>query len=91
MCFKVSGCHLQFHRPEANYAISGQPVDECTQVLAACAPSVGVVVFSGLPEVLYFAVDFLEVTVGCAPAYTAQEGPWPMCDLWLNVAKVRSW
>jgi len=84
--FEESVCHLQFHRPEANNAISAQLVAECTQVLAACESFVSVVVLSGLPEVFCFGADFKEVTAGCAPAHTAYEGPGPMYDLWLKLA-----
>lgn len=84
--FEESVCHLQFHRPEANNAISARLVAECTQVLAACEPSVSIVVLSGLPEVFCFGADFGEVTAGCAPAYAAYEGPGPMYDLWLKLA-----
>lgn len=84
--FEESVCHLQFHRPEANNAISAQLVAECTQVLAACEASVSIVVLSGLPEVFCFGADFREVSAGCAPAYAAYEGPGPMYDLWLKLA-----
>ena len=85
--FEESVCHLQFHRPEANNAISAQLVAECTQVLAACEQSVSVVVLSGLPEVFCFGADFREVECWLrAGICCAYEGPGPMYDLWLKLA-----
>ncbi|TDR44824.1 polyketide biosynthesis enoyl-CoA hydratase PksH [Tahibacter aquaticus] len=81
-----SVCYLQFHRPEANNAISAQLVAECSQVLDACEPAVSIVVLSGLPDVFCFGADFKEVTAGCAPVHAAYEGPGPMYDLWLRLA-----
>lgn len=81
-----SVCFLQFHRPEANNAISARLVAECAQVLTDCEASASVVVLSGLPDVFCFGADFKEVTAGCAPEYAAYEGPGPMYDLWLRLA-----
>ena len=54
-------CHLTLHRPDANNAINGEMIDECTNVIARCERDCAVLVIEGSPDVFCVGADFRAV------------------------------
>ncbi len=80
-------CYLQLYRPEANNTVNDVLIMECGRVLQECEEKAKIVILEGLPDVFCFGADFQVIADEGSETNQNEQGPGPLYDLWLQLAK----